>query len=143
MQLSKRLKTLIREQEINLGIAVAVYAILWGTGQKADIAPVLIYSLVLGNFVFTLQKLVAPLVNLAPFPLSLLFCLLLIYAGTPVAVALATALVAVITAQSVPFLAYLRSAWKFPTVVTLIAATVYTIYVYLTARLEQRNIELQ
>jgi phosphoserine phosphatase RsbU/P len=143
VQLSRRLKTLIREQEINLGIAVAVYAILWGTGQKSDVAPVLIYSFVLGNFVFTFQKLVAPLVNRAPFPLSLLFCLLLIYPSTPVAVALATALVAVITAQSVPFLPYLRSAWKFPTVVTLIAATVYAIYVYLTARLEQRNLELQ
>ena len=143
MQLSKRLKTLIREQELNVGIAVAVYAILWGTGQKTDIAPLLIYTFVLGNFVFTFQKLVAPLVNRAPFPLSLLFCLLLIYAGTPVTVALATALVVVITSQSVPFLAYLRSGWKFPTVVTLIAATVYTIYVYLTARLEQRNLELQ
>src|SRR6516225_5047727 len=84
MQLSKRLKTLIREQELNVGIAVAVYAILWGTGQKTDIAPLLIYTFVLGNFVFTFQKLVAPLVNRAPFPLSLLFCLLLIYAGTPV-----------------------------------------------------------
>lgn len=143
MQLSKWLKTLIREQELNVGIAVAVYAILWGTGQKTDIAPVLIHTFVLGNFVFTFQKLVAPLVNRAPFPLSLLFCLLLIYAGTPVTVALATALVVVITPQSVPFLAYLRSGWKFPTVVTLIAATVYTIYVYLTARLEQRNLELQ
>src|SRR6516164_3237270 len=109
MQLSKRLKTLIREQELNVGIAVAVYAILWGTGQKTDIAPVLIYTFVLGNFVFTFQKLVVPLVNRAPFPLSLLFSLLLIYAGTPVTVALATALVVVITPQSVPFLAYLRS----------------------------------
>ena len=143
MRFSKGLKTLIREQEINLGIAVAVYAILWGIGQKPDIAPVLIYSFVLGNFVFTFQKLVAPLVNRAPFPLSLLFCLLLIYAFTPVIVALATALVVVITAPSIPFMTYLRSAWKFPTVVTLIAATVYNIYEYLTARLQQRNLELQ
>jgi hypothetical protein len=120
VQLSKRLKTLIRERELNGGIAVAVYAILWGTGQKADIAPVLIYSFVLGNFVASFQKLVAPLVNRAPFPLSLLFCLVLIYAATPVAVALATALVVAITPQSVPFLAYLRSGWKFPTVVTLV-----------------------
>jgi phosphoserine phosphatase RsbU/P len=143
VQLSKRLKTLIREQEINLGIAVAVYAILWGTSQKADLAPVLIYSFVLGNFVFAFQKLVAPLVNRAPFPLSLLFCLLLIYVAIPIAVALATALVVVVTPHSVPFLAYLRSGWKFPTVVTLIAATVYTIYVYLTGKLEQRNLDLE
>lgn len=143
MQLSKRLTTFIREQQINLGIAVGVYAILWGTGQKAEIAPVLIYSFVLGNFVFTFQKLIAPLVNRARFPLSLLFCLLLIYACTPVIVALATALIAVITAPPVPFFEYLRTAWKFPTVVTLIAATVYTIYVYVTARLEQRNLALE
>jgi sigma-B regulation protein RsbU (phosphoserine phosphatase) len=143
VQLPKRLKTLFRAQELNLGIAVAVYAILWGTGQKADIAPVLVYCFVLGNFVISFQKLVAPLVNRAPFPLSLLFCLILIYAATPVAVALATALVVALTLQSVPFLGYLRAGWKFPTVVTLIAATVYTIYLYLTARLEQRNLELQ
>jgi hypothetical protein len=142
VQLSKPLKTLIHQQELNLGIAVAVYAILWGTSQKADLAPVLIYSFVLGNFVFAFQKLVAPLVNRARFPLSLLFCLFLIYAAIPIAVALATALVVVVTQHSVPFLAYLRSGWKFPTVVTLIA-TVYTIYVYLTSRLEQRNLDLE
>jgi sigma-B regulation protein RsbU (phosphoserine phosphatase) len=143
VELSKRLKTLIREQELNLGIAVAVYAILWGTGQKTEIAPVLIYSFVLGNFVVSFQKIVAPVVNRAPFPLSLLFCLLLIYIATPLVVMLATALVVAITQPSLPFLAYLRSGWKFPTVVTLVATTAYVVYVYFTAKLEQRNLELQ
>ena len=143
MQLSKRLTTLLREQEINLGIAVAVYAILWGTGQKAEIGPVLIYCLVLGNFVFSAQKLFARLLRRSSFPLSLLLCLLLIYLATPFAVAFATALVVAITHQPVPYLVYLRSEWKFPIVVTLVAAAVYTVYLYLTASLERRNLELQ
>jgi serine phosphatase RsbU (regulator of sigma subunit) len=73
----------------------------------------------------------------------LFFCLLVIYAGIPFAVVLATALVALVTAQPEPFVTYLRSSWKFPTVMTLIAATVYIVYLYLTATLEKRNLELQ
>lgn len=130
-------------QQVNLGIAIGVYTILWATGQKAEAVPVVIYTLILGNFLFALDGGAEVfLARLSP-ALSFVCRLAIMYAATPLVVVLASGVVFALHPHPPPFISFLRAGWKFPTVVAWIAGTVNTLYSYVMARLEHRNIELE
>jgi len=144
----------LREQQLYLAIAVAVYAIFWGIGQEVSVPVVVIYSLCIGNLTRLAIRHVEPLYSEREFPHGWLFFLSFLAALAPVIVVVSTAIVFWTDIRPgggnfrVPprwdlFWNYLRTGWKFPLVATLIFGIVARLYLVTKHRLECRNQELQ
>lgn len=136
----------VRQQQLYIAIAVAVYAIFWAIlGQRADMLATLIYTLLLCNLTVLVQEILSPLYAQRPFRSYWLIYLLLLLVTTPVWVVLATAVVYQIPIPQprVPWPDFLRSGWKFPFVATLIFGVASQIYRATKTRLERSNRELQ
>lgn len=136
----------VRQQQLYIAIAVAVYAIFWAIlGQRADMLATLIYTLLLCNLTVLVQEKLSPLYAHRLFRSYWLIYLLLLLATTPVWVVLSTAVVYQIPTPQprVPWPDFLRSGWKFPFVATLIFGVASQIYRATKTRLERSNLELQ
>ena len=140
-----------RQQPLYLMIAAGAAGIIWAiTGQTPSLAVTLIYSLLLGNFtVLVLENLNVPRFwpNASGSRLSYIIVLLV---TTPVGVAVATLVVfcfvppaLVPPAPHTSFGNFLLTAWKFPTVASLIFGVGYLLYKANRDCLEDRNRQLQ
>jgi phosphoserine phosphatase RsbU/P len=144
--ISRGLLGWLRQQQLYIGIALAVYAIFWAIQpQRADLLITLIYSLLLCNLTVLAKDKLGILYAHRPFATYWLTYLLLLLVFTPVAVVLSTTVVYFVTfsAPRPPLLPVLRGSWKFPFVATVIFGIVAQIYYATKSRLERSNRELQ
>lgn len=136
----------LRQQQLYIGIALAVYAIFWAIQpQRAALLVTLIYSLLLCNLTVLAKDKLGILYAHRPFATYWLTYLLLLLVFTPVAVVLSTTVVYFVTFSlpRPPLLPVLRGSWKFPFVATVIFGIVAQIYYATKTRLERSNRELQ
>ena len=134
----------IRRQQTYIAIAVAIYAALWAADHAVDVKATLLYTLPLCNFIAFIQDHLSflyqrkrPLVSWA------------IYVGLVLLISvLGVAMVNVIRYPTAKLPGqtlreYLRTAWKFPFMATMIVGISTQIYRRTRERLESRNRELQ
>lgn len=136
----------LRQQQLYIGIALAVYAIFWAIEpQRAGLVVTLLYSLLLCNLTVLAKDKLGILYAHRPFATYWLTYLLLLLVFTPVAVVLSTTIIYFVTlpAPRPPLLAVLSGSWKFPFVATVIFGVVAQIYYATKSRLESSNRELQ
>lgn len=136
----------LRQQQLYIGIALAVYAIFWAIEpQRAGLVVTLLYSLLLCNLTILAKDKLGVLYAHRPFTTYWLSYLLLLLVFTPVAVVLSTTIIYFVTlsAPRPPLLAVLSGSWKFPFVATVIFGIVAQIYYATKTRLERSNRELQ
>ena len=135
----------LRQQQLYVAIAVAVYAVLWAVQTRADLVVTLIYSLLLCNFTVLVQEKLGFLYAHRPFRSYWLIYLALLLISSPAWVALSTAVVywVAFAAPRPPWLNFFRSGWKFPFVATIIFGIASQIYRATKTRLESSNRELQ
>lgn len=144
--ISPRLLRWLRQQQLYIAIALAVYAIFWAIEpQRAGLFVTFIYTLLLCNLTVLAQEKLGILYAHRPFAAYWIAYLLLLLAVTPVAVVLSTTVVYLVTfsAPRPPLLLVLRGGWKFPFVATVIFGVVAQIYDATKTRLERNNRELQ
>jgi len=144
--ISPRLLRWLRQQQLYIAIALAVYAIFWAIEpQRAGLFVTFIYTLLLCNLTVLAQEKLGILYAHRPFAAYWIAYLLLLLAVTPVAVVLSTTVVYLVTfsAPRPPLLPVLRGGWKFPFVATVIFGVVAQIYDATKTRLERNNRELQ
>lgn len=136
----------LRQQQLYIGIALAVYAIFWAIEpQRAGLLVTLLYSLLLCNLTMLAKDKLGILYAHRPFATYWLTYLLLLLVFTPVTVVLSTTIIYFVT-LAVPrpsLLAVLSGSWKFPFVATVIFGIVAQIYYATKTRLESSNRELQ
>jgi sigma-B regulation protein RsbU (phosphoserine phosphatase) len=135
----------LRRQQLYIAIAVAVYAVFWAVGpEKANAIATLIYSLCLCNMGALLWESLARYTCGRGAAISWAGYIVLLFAATPVMVAIATVPVYWLVAppQSA-FWPYLATGWKFPSVATVIFGIVFHIYHTTKSHLERSNRELQ
>lgn len=136
----------LRQQQLYIGIALAVYAIFWAIEpQRANVVVTLLYSLLLCNLTVLAKDRLGILYAHRPFATYWLTYLLLLLVFTPVAVVLSTTVIYFVTLSvpRPPLVPVLRSSWKFPFVATVIFGIVAQIYYATKTRLERSNRELQ
>ena len=136
----------LRQQQLYIGIALAVYAIFWAIEpQRAGLLVTLLYSLLLCNLTMLAKDKLGILYAHRPFATYWLTYLLLLLVFTPVAVVLSTTVIYFVTfsAPRSPLVAVLKGSWKFPFVATVIFGIVAQIYYATKTRLERSNRELQ
>ena len=136
----------LRQQQLYIAIALAVYAIFWAIEpQRAGLFVTFIYTLLLCNLTVLAKEKLGILYAHRPFAAYWFAYLLLLLAVTPVAVVLSTTVVYLVTfsAPRPPLLPVLRTSWKFPFVATVIFGVVAQIYDATKTRLERNNRELQ
>jgi len=136
----------LRQQQLYIAIALAVYAIFWAIDpQRAGLFVTFVYTLLLCNLTVLAKDRLGILYAHRPFATSWIAYLLLLLAVTPVAVVLSTTVVYLVTfsAPRPPLLPVLKSSWKFPFVATVIFGIVAQIYYATKSQLERSNRELQ
>lgn len=135
---------LLRQQQLYLAIAAIVWAIFWALGMPLNPIVTIVYSLLLGNMGTFIMERLYFLYGTRHFPYNWLSFLLIVAAMTPVIVTIATTGVYFQNKPPYPpFWPYLRTSWKFPSVVTVVFAVVFNFYRQTKERLEKRNTELQ
>lgn len=134
----------LRRQQLYIAIAVAVYATFWAIEpQRSNAIVTLIYSLCLCNLTVLMQDRLSFLYSNRRGSLYWLVYLTLLFALTPVMVAIATEFVFWFVKSPGTFRHYLETSWRFPLVATLIFGTATQIYERTKQHLERRNRELQ
>jgi phosphoserine phosphatase RsbU/P len=134
----------LRQQQLYIAIAVAIYAIFWAIEpQRSNVIVTLLYTLCLCNLTVFMQNGLAFLYVDRQRVSYWLIYLLLLLSLTPVMVVVATSLVFWVDTASGAFWYYLESSWKFPLVAILIFGIASQIYHRTKHRLERRNRELQ
>jgi phosphoserine phosphatase RsbU/P len=135
----------LREQQLYIVIAVAVYAVFWAIAPtRANAIATLIYSLLLCNFVVLLEVRMERLYDKRPLRFFWIAYPVALLALTPVMVAVSTAVVFLVLApRGTPFWPYLATSWKFPGVATLIFGIGSELYRWTRRQLERRTAELQ
>jgi phosphoserine phosphatase RsbU/P len=148
--ITRRLTRFAFQQLIYVLVASAVVAIFWAiTDQAPSLSATLIYTFVLCNFMaLVLENVSIPRSwRRAPWPWFIYPASLLL--TTAVAVTIATAILFfLVPPASLPpapraFWAFLLTAWKFPTVASMIFGGGYLSYVATRRSLEARNRQLQ
>lgn len=141
----------LRRQPLYLMIAAGAAGIIWAiTGQTPSLAVTLIYSLLLGNF----TVLVLENMNVPRFwpkaSWSRLSYLIVLLVTIPIGVTVATIFVFIFVspplvppAPRTSFGEFLLTAWKFPTVASLIFGVGYLLYKTNRDCLKNRNLQLQ
>ena len=144
LALPERWTHFLRQQQLYVAIAVAIYAIFWAIEpQRSNVIVTLIYTLCLCNLTVLMQNRMRFLYADRKTSSYWLIYLALLFALTPVMVVVATSIVFWIDAAPVSFWRYLETSWKFPLVATLIFGIVSQVYHRTKHRLERRNRELQ
>ena len=144
--MSSRILRWVREQQLYIAIAVAVYAVFWAIqAGRADMLSTLIYSLLLCNLTVLVQERFDFLYVSRPLPSYWLFYLALLLLTTPLWVVLSSMAVyrLAVTPPRPPLAQFLRQAWKFPFVATIIFGIAMQVYRSTKSRLERSNRELQ
>lgn len=99
--ISRGLLGWLRQQQLYIAIALAVYAIFWAIQpQRADLLVTLIYSLLLCNLTVLAKDKLGILYAHRPFATYWLTYLLLLLVFTPVAVVLSTTVVYFVTVSA-------------------------------------------
>lgn len=135
----------LRQQQLYIAIAVAVYGVFWAIqAGRADMLSTLIYSLLLCNLTVLVQELDSVYVSRPPRSYWLIYLALLL-ATTPAWVVLSSMVVYRLTIPPPrPALGnFLRQAWKFPFVATIIFGVAMQLYRSTRIRLERSNRELR
>ena len=136
-------KRLLRQQQLYIAIAVAIYAMFWAVGQSVTLSIVLIYTLFLSNFTMLIQERLSFLYCQQTRVRSWMTYLAVLFGLTPVAVGLAIALVYLIRGGEGSLLDQMRDGWKFPFVATIVVGIATQIYLSTKDRLERRNLDLE
>lgn len=136
----------LRQQQLYVAIAVAVYAVFWAIQPgRADMFSTLIYSLLLCNLTVLVQERLGFVYASRTLRLYWLLYLALLAATTPAWVVL-TSFAAYHFTTPVPrppLADFLRQAWKFPFVATIIFGIATQVYRSTKNRLERSNRELR
>jgi len=140
-------RTFLSRQGVLFVVAVALFAVLWGTnvrGPGAGFVPVLLYTLVIGNLTTPIMNLLAPLCSSLRFPFDwvayLIFLFLTAVAGASLTVAI---MMMVYQAPFGSFFARLWSTGKLLVIVILIVGSVRHLHDEARVHLEGKNLELQ
>jgi len=133
----------LRQQQLYIAIAVAIYAMFWAIGVPAGFGVTLIYTLCLANYTMLIQERLSVLYCNRAWPSYWAIYLALLFALTPIAVVLTVFIVFRIEGSHGSFVQYLRTGWKFPFVATIVVGVATQIYLAAQDRLEQRNRLLQ
>jgi sigma-B regulation protein RsbU (phosphoserine phosphatase) len=137
-------RNFLSTQPLYLAIAVAVYLILWVTGQRPDAVITLIYTFVLGNTGMIAMEQMRPLYSRRGVAEEWLAFFIVFSVVTPFIVTVSTLLVFWYSAKAGDsFFRYLSTGWKFPTLITYLFGIGFNFYLSNKERLEQRNVELQ
>jgi phosphoserine phosphatase RsbU/P len=144
LALSARWTQFLRQQQLYIAIAVAIYAIFWAIEpQRSNVIVTLIYTLCLCNLTVLMQNGFSFLYADRKSATYWLTYLALLFALAPLMVVAATSVVFWIDTAPGSFWPYLKTSWKFPLVATLIFGIASQIYHRTKHRLERRNRELQ
>jgi phosphoserine phosphatase RsbU/P len=141
--ISSGLLKFLRQQQLYIAIAVAIYAMFWAIGQQASFSVTLAYTLLLANFTMLVHQRLSFIYCGRPWISYWAIYLALLFALTPLAVMLAVLIVYRMHMPTTPYLLYLREGWKFPFVATIVVGIATQIYMATRDRLEQRNRVLQ
>jgi sigma-B regulation protein RsbU (phosphoserine phosphatase) len=134
----------LRQQQLYIAIAVAIYAIFWAIEpERANAIFTLVYTVCLCNLTVLMQNGLGFLYADKKGPFYWLVYLALLFALTPFMVVVATSIVFWIDTAPVSLGTYFENSWKFPVVATLIFGIISQIYHRTKHRLERRNRELQ
>ena len=135
----------LRQQQLYIAIAVAIYAIFWAIEpQRANAIVTLVYTLCLCNLTVWMRTSLSFLYAERSSVYYWLIYSAMLCALAPVMVFIATCMVFYIdNASPQDFWPYLKTSWKFPLVATLIFGIAAQIYHRTKHRLERRNRELQ
>jgi len=136
-------KRFLRQQQLYIAIAVAIYAMFWAIGVEASMSIVLIYTLFLSNLTMFVQDRLSFLYCQKSLLLAWTIYLLVLCAFTPIAVGLAIVMVYYLKGAHGSLLDQLRDGWKFPAVATLVVGIVTELYQSTKDRLERRNVDLE
>ena len=140
----RSLARFLRQQVIYIALVAIIWAILWASGQRANIATVLVYTLCIGNLVAPTVGWLGFLYAERKFPYNLLvFLPILLVLTAPIY--LITSVVVWLIAPPAPLtLAELIAAgWKFSFVATLLFSAPIFLFNTTKDRLERRNVELE
>jgi phosphoserine phosphatase RsbU/P len=145
---SDRARAFFSRQGLLFVVAVALFAILWGTnvrGPGAGFVPLLLYTLVIGNLTTPIMIYLAPLWSRFRFPFDWVVYLIVLLVAASASVMLTVTIIAglVYRAQFGAFFAQLWSSGKLIVVVILIVGIVRHLYERARGRLEGKNLELQ
>ena len=144
--ISSTLLRWLRQQQLYIAIAVAVYAVFWAIQpQRVDVFSTLTYSLLLCNLTVAVQERLDFLYASKPAASYWLIYVLLLLVTSPVWVLLSSVVVYFLTVvpPRPPLPAYLGVVWKFPFVATIIFGLALQLYRSKKAKLERSNRELQ
>lgn len=134
----------LKTQATYIAISAIVVGVFWAIGARINPLTVLVYSIAIGNLVFTLIGRLRPLYADHPFPYNWLrFLPLVLVLLLPVYVlsSVVVWLLAPPTPQTLSHL--LRTGWKFPVLITFVASVLTFLYRTSKERLERRNLELE
>ena len=131
-------------QSLFLAIAAVVAAIFWANGQQINPATIIVYSLMFGNTVTPVMTWSQSLYFSRPFPWNWIVFLGVLLLIVPPAYIVTSAAVWLIAPPSPqPFLNYITTGWKFPSLVVIVFSLLMMLYQTTRKRLELRNVELQ
>jgi sigma-B regulation protein RsbU (phosphoserine phosphatase) len=134
----------LSQQGVYLGLSAIVAAIFWALGQRVNPAPMIVYTLSIGNMIsFAVERLQFLFAD-RPFPYNLIVYIpVVLIVAAPVYV-VSTALVWLIALPAGQNLGQLIiTGWKLPYVITLVFSMLVYLHHSITERLERRNVELQ
>jgi sigma-B regulation protein RsbU (phosphoserine phosphatase) len=139
-----QLRELAWMQLLFLGNAVAVAGVLWASNIHPELLIVLVYAMMLGNFVTFFILACTPMIDAHRFPYDWFAFMGLLILVTPIAVAIPTAIIYFFIAKSNSSLwNFFVSGWRFPSIVTVIFGVVFNLYRQTKQNLERRNRELE
>src|ERR1700683_227649 len=142
-----RVRAFMATQLTLVVVAAALFAILWVTGVRglgAGFAPILLYSLFIGNFTTPMMNRLEPLSSRLRFPwdwvayLIFLFLTAALIASPPVFVAMAL--------YRIPMTSYFTQLWsagRLVVVVVLIVGSIRHLHEKSRVHLEGKNLKLQ
>jgi phosphoserine phosphatase RsbU/P len=145
---SDRARAFFSRQGFLFVVAVALFAILWGTnvrGPGAGFVTILLYTLVIGNLTTPMMNHLAPLWSRFRFPFDWIVFLIVLLLVASASVVLTVTIVAGVVdrAHFGAFFEQLWSSGKLIVIVILIVGTVRHLYEQTRGRLEGKNLELQ
>ena len=144
LSFSPSVRRFLSQQQLYLAIAAAVYVVFWTMNLTSNVVTVLIYSVLLGNCATMIVESVMRLCGKRSLRQQWLVFAASLPFATAIAVTLATCVVYwVVPSPRGPFLPFLVSGWKFPSVVTVIVGTVLFLYRSTKEGLEKDKLELQ
>jgi sigma-B regulation protein RsbU (phosphoserine phosphatase) len=138
------LASFFRQQVIYIALTAVIGAILWASGQRVNIATILVYTLCTGNLVSPAASWLGFLYSERKFPYNLLIFLPLLLALTA-PVYLITSVVVWLVAPPAPvtLFALISSGWRFSFVATFLFSVPIFLFNTTKNRLERRNVELE